>query len=755
MISLIDLSLPQPLLIALIVEAAIIVLFALLDTIAWIALRAKKNAPERAKRKAEKQAEKAKRQQEEDSLKAEKAKEAEEAKNQKEAEKAQKAEEAEKAKEAEQADKEKQAQDAQKAKEAEQAEKAKQAEEARQAEEAKRAQEAPDAQKVEEAKQAEQAAEAKQAQEAEQAKQVGSLPTMAEMTSATTNSMANTTETKPNEGVVSSSSENNASSANRADASSTGENTASNAGESGAENDKGGSAVIGGVVASSVKENREGEQTSSTSDAGETNANAGTSSETNEGSSATIISVKAASSSPESSSNVQDNSAERKEEEPISAVGAPDASKAGASTTVIVASEKGFSLEDGAIQASASGSSTSSDLSTGASAETISSQSAGIVGATASSSSNAEAESIQGVTNNEGGNKMAGAFAVEMSDGSVASLHELFGVSDEESVNVMDASFGPDGSHGNGGFLAFAFFGALGKDDYYDYYIDPEGSRRRCLYHRFGDGTSCIVFDEELVPGEFFPADYFEYVVEENGERNRIHYLNGVAGTKEDANFADPFAGSYDIASYGEDGKRHLAHYEGSDLTCEGIVDDPDIALHRDYTYIDASHLSHARHNRLAKQPVEKAIVATAPKKEEENIMADETMNKASIKRTPFSEKLAKADEVMSARYETIKAEMLAYGIHSRVSIPCDTYSLHRKDYLKITIDGKTLKVFFRLKPHDYDDTTIPHEDASDKKTYIDTPMLLHITSDLAMRRAVALVDEMMAKEGFVKKTKK
>jgi hypothetical protein len=155
---------------------------------------------------------------------------------------------------------------------------------------------------------------------------------------------------------------------------------------------------------------------------------------------------------------------------------------------------------------------------------------------------------------------------------------------------------------GHGGFLLFAFLGGDVNKDFYDYYVSPYGDKRRCLYHQNDDGSMRIVFDEALVDGEFFPSDYFEYFDEQDGGRSRVHMIDGVAGEKEDANFADPFASSYDVAAYNERGQRVLTHYEDGHEINEQVIADPDIALMRDYTYKDGSLVSHLRHNRLAEQ---------------------------------------------------------------------------------------------------------------------------------------------------------
>ena len=136
---------------------------------------------------------------------------------------------------------------------------------------------------------------------------------------------------------------------------------------------------------------------------------------------------------------------------------------------------------------------------------------------------------------------------------------------------------------------------------------------------------------------------------------------------------------------------------------------------------------------------------APAPVEEEEEA------KKLSIQRIPFAEKIVKADKELQAKYNEIKSYLLAYGASSRVSIACDTFRLHRKPYAKITIVGKTLKVYYALKPADFADSPIPVVDASDKVAYEEVPALLKVKSDLSVKRAKILADMAFAADGYQK----
>ena len=119
-------------------------------------------------------------------------------------------------------------------------------------------------------------------------------------------------------------------------------------------------------------------------------------------------------------------------------------------------------------------------------------------------------------------------------------------------------------------------------------------------------------------------------------------------------------------------------------------------------------------------------------------------------RKVPFEEKLANADKELVEKYEGLRDYIMSYGIKNRVSIPGDTFSAHRERYVFITITGKKLKVNFALDPKDYENGPIPVT-ANPSKKYEDIPLTFKIKSDLSYRRALKLVDDVMAKKGVSK----
>lgn len=152
----------------------------------------------------------------------------------------------------------------------------------------------------------------------------------------------------------------------------------------------------------------------------------------------------------------------------------------------------------------------------------------------------------------------------------------------------------------------------------------------------------------------------------------------------------------------------------------------------------------------------EPAPVAEEPAPEPEPVVevpapvVEPEPEKAKIIRIPFQERMVDAEDDMKANYNELKNEILSYGVKSRVSNSGDTFRLHRKTYVKLTIAGKSLKLYFALNPDDYKDSTIPVQDASDKNIYADIPLIFKVKSNLSLKRAKQLIADVMSPDGLV-----
>ena len=122
---------------------------------------------------------------------------------------------------------------------------------------------------------------------------------------------------------------------------------------------------------------------------------------------------------------------------------------------------------------------------------------------------------------------------------------------------------------------------------------------------------------------------------------------------------------------------------------------------------------------------------------------------KKPIIRIPFTERMLNADKEMQDNYCELKNEILSYGVNSRVSNSGDTFRLHRKTYIKITIAGLSLKLYFALNPDDYKDSTLPIQNAGHKGIYEEIPLVFKVKSGLSMRRCKQLIQDVFDKNGL------
>ena len=160
--------------------------------------------------------------------------------------------------------------------------------------------------------------------------------------------------------------------------------------------------------------------------------------------------------------------------------------------------------------------------------------------------------------------------------------------------------------------------------------------------------------------------------------------------------------------------------------------------------------------NKEVEQPVEEPVQEEAPVEEEPKVeepVQEEPAEEAQPKEKPefisFTERLSQSDDFAKEAYNELKSEVLSYGIKSRVSSTGDTFRLHKKEYVRMVIAGKFLKLYLALNPEDYNDTTYPFEDASRMGAHKNTPFVFKIKSGLSIRRAKVLIADAAKKDGL------
>ena len=142
----------------------------------------------------------------------------------------------------------------------------------------------------------------------------------------------------------------------------------------------------------------------------------------------------------------------------------------------------------------------------------------------------------------------------------------------------------------------------------------------------------------------------------------------------------------------------------------------------------------------VVEEPVVEPVIEPEP------VVVEEKPQKV-YERISFIDRMIDADKDMQDNYNILKNEILSYGVKSRVSNSGDTFRLHKKTYVKITIAGKSLKLYFALDPKDYENSTMPVQDAGHKGIYAEIPLVFKVRSELSMRRCKDLIQTVMEKD--------
>lgn len=149
------------------------------------------------------------------------------------------------------------------------------------------------------------------------------------------------------------------------------------------------------------------------------------------------------------------------------------------------------------------------------------------------------------------------------------------------------------------------------------------------------------------------------------------------------------------------------------------------------------------------KEPVVEETTAEPAHEVTPEALEGEPAEKAKIVRIPFDQRMAQADDVVKGSYNELKSLLKSYGLNNRIANGGDSFRLHRVTYCKITIAGKSLKLYLALNPNDYANSTYPIKDASSKAIYKETPLVFKVRSGLSLRRAEELIRDCMDKHGL------
>lgn len=125
--------------------------------------------------------------------------------------------------------------------------------------------------------------------------------------------------------------------------------------------------------------------------------------------------------------------------------------------------------------------------------------------------------------------------------------------------------------------------------------------------------------------------------------------------------------------------------------------------------------------------------------------------NMMKYNRSFISRIIQETDDVKQYYGET-KSALLSYKkVNSNVAWGAERFHKGRETIARFKIRGKTLCLYLALDPNEYEKSVYHQVDVSDNKSMHGTPMMVKIKSPRGVKKAIRLIDEMMAKRDGVK----
>lgn len=111
-----------------------------------------------------------------------------------------------------------------------------------------------------------------------------------------------------------------------------------------------------------------------------------------------------------------------------------------------------------------------------------------------------------------------------------------------------------------------------------------------------------------------------------------------------------------------------------------------------------------------------------------------------------FIARIIQSDDNCKQYYGEVKHALLSYKkVNSNVAWGAERFNKGRETVARIKMRGKTLCLYLALDPKNYKTTVYHHLDVSENKSVAGTPMMVKIKSNLGVRKAIRLIDEMLS----------
>ena len=111
-----------------------------------------------------------------------------------------------------------------------------------------------------------------------------------------------------------------------------------------------------------------------------------------------------------------------------------------------------------------------------------------------------------------------------------------------------------------------------------------------------------------------------------------------------------------------------------------------------------------------------------------------------------FISRIIQSSDDNKQYYGEVKHALLSYRkVNSNVAWGAERFNKGRETIARMKIRGKTLCLYLALDPNNYKVSVYHHVDVSDNKSVAGTPMMVKVKSPLGVRKAIRLIDEILA----------
>ena len=117
-----------------------------------------------------------------------------------------------------------------------------------------------------------------------------------------------------------------------------------------------------------------------------------------------------------------------------------------------------------------------------------------------------------------------------------------------------------------------------------------------------------------------------------------------------------------------------------------------------------------------------------------------------------FIARIIQGTDDQKTYYGQVKTALLSYKkVNSNVAWGAERFNKGRETIARFKIRGKTLCLYLALDPKEFEYSVYHHADVSDNKSMHGTPMMVKVKSPLGAKKAIRLIDIMLAKRNGIK----